>query len=96
MLGLNVDVRIIIILEVLKIRTNNLIVLVTDEVDLALVTQDVGHSITKVVVQMNSCAWMRDKKVHVTMAYENYMQKPIYSYGSNLPSLNGFGSKVAT
>ena len=96
MLGLNVDVSIVIILEVLKIRTNNLIVLITDKIDLALVTHDVGHSITKVVVQMNSCAWMRDKKVHVTMAYDNYRSQLNFSFGSNVPSLNGFGSKVAT
>lgn len=50
MLGLNVDVCIIIVLQMLKIWTNNLICLVTDKVDLALVTHDVRHSITKVVV----------------------------------------------
>jgi hypothetical protein len=55
MLGLNVDVCIIIILQMLKIWTNNLIILVADKIDLALVAHDVRHSITKVVVQVNSC-----------------------------------------
>ena len=55
MLGLNVDVCIIIVLQVLKVWTDNLICLVTDKVDLALVAHDVRHSITKVVVQVNPC-----------------------------------------
>ena len=55
MLGLNMDVCIVIVLQVLKIWTNNLICLVTDKVDFALVTHDVGHSITKVIVQVNPC-----------------------------------------
>ena len=55
MLRLYVDMCIIVVLEVLKIRTDDLIVFVTDKVDLALVAQDVSHSITKVVVQVNSC-----------------------------------------
>ena len=55
MLGLNVDVCIIVVLQMLKIWTNYLIRLVTDKVDLALVAHDVRHSITKVVVQVYSC-----------------------------------------
>lgn len=69
MLGLYVNVGVVVVLEVLKVRPHNLIVLITYEVDLALVTHNVAHSITKVIVQVNSCNHVESEhtvKVYVT------------------------------
>ena len=88
MLRLYVDVCIIVVLEVLKVRTNDLIVFVTDKVDLALVTQDVIYSITKVVVQVNSC---KSDKERTDVSLVQWL-----SYILDSPSLNGFSSNVAT
>ena len=55
MFSLDMDVSIIVVLEVFKIWTSNLSGLITDKVNLALVAHDMGHSVTKVVVQVNSC-----------------------------------------
>ena len=74
----------------LKIWTNNLICLVTDKVDLALVAHDVRHSITKVVVQVYSCINCDKNDI------DNFQSGDQGIVAVYSPSLNGFGSKVAT
>ena len=54
MLGLNVNVGVVVVFKVLKVWPHYLVLCVTHKVDLAFIAHNVAHSITKVVVEMNS------------------------------------------
>ena len=65
MLGLYVNVGVVVVLEMLKIRPHNLIILIAYKVDLALVSHNVAYGITKVIVQVNSCKYRYEDTEHI-------------------------------
>ena len=64
MLSLDVDVCIIVVFEVLKVWTSYFSAWIADKVNLALVAHDVAHSITKVVVQVDTCKLIIKSSYH--------------------------------